>query len=353
MKPNATSPEMSEEPTEVIFHIDDKIYQIVGFDLEAVQSMTLEGVDPDYFASTAKTLLRWLGREQGRQHAAIQLRLSYLHGLETAMALTFAALQAPGAVPAWLRLYRVSDLDRLTTKVSRGSEIKCGWVQTIASWRGVAELLLQSMPPISMTSAGVEVARDQVIDGYADALSNMAREFLSKPTREEYNDLKHGFRISRGGFSFAISSSGTNDDGSTSSADLLAHSEFGSTSATVETIAGQAHLLRYAEQSRNWDPVLIANRLQVVAGWIACVKAALMARVCAGKTQVRWSYFADREAYVTPWLESQPMREMTWRVGQFSWEHPPTRSDLKHRYEQQKEVASRRFARTKSNAPMK
>lgn len=351
MTPRAEALQMSDTPEELVFHIDEAIYQIVGFDLRSIQSMLVEGIDPDYFAITATTLLRWLGRERSRQHAAIQLRLSYLHALESALALTFASLQAPGAVPAWLRMYRVSDLDNLTAKICRGREIKRGWAQPISSWRDVAEVLLQSMPPISITSTGSEVTRGQVIVWYADALANMARDFLSQSTREEYNDLKHGFRVSRGGFRLAISTSDdASADDSVKPAELLAESEFGSTSATVEKIDGNSHLLRYAERSRNWDPILIANRLQLTSAWIACVKAALVARTRTRVEQVRWSYFADQAAYVAPWVESHGMKDMIWRIGEFRYENPPTRDDLKRRYLEQMEVALSSASRSSSGA---
>jgi hypothetical protein len=91
--------------------------QLSRQNLEFIQS-----IDPMHFAYVADTHAPSLETDH-RHRAAIELRKSYSHGLETLFAVIGAVLQAPEAMHAWALQYRESDLRSLVAKIDAGSEL--------------------------------------------------------------------------------------------------------------------------------------------------------------------------------------------------------------------------------------
>jgi hypothetical protein len=335
---------VDSDPTRCIFHVDDEVFCVLGYDVDDVQDSFMRRIDPEFFAATTETLARRFRHRRSRKHVAMLIRLSYLHALETALAMTFALVQAPAAMPAWLRLYRMDDLEALARKVGERRPVKSAWNRVVASWSDIAGIVLNFMPDPLVAASGLEMSRATCIAGFAESLGLMSTEFLDKSTRDEYNDLKHGFRVSAGGFRFAVQSeSASGGPGTSRPASVLADAEFGSTSIGVERIQGHKHLLRYAELGRSWDPEQILRRMQIVSAWIGCVKAGLESASCGGLAKCTWSWFADPVAYREPWVSNQPMRAMEWRVGSFEFTHAPSRSDLSDEHRRRiEELRSRR-----------
>jgi hypothetical protein len=343
MNETGPAPAAPDDPGRVTFFVDDVVYCVVGFDLAGVQSKFVSRIDPDIFGSTADTLVRRLERGKLGERGAVLLRMAYLHALETALALTFAAVQAPSAVPAWLRLYRILDIQSLASKALTARPIDGGWVRKLSGCREIAAQLMGRMPDPLTASSGALIPRSACIDGFARALRHMSEEFLDEPTRQEYNDLKHGFRVSPGGFRLAIREEcGELDTPKARPAVLLADSAFGSSSWALERVSGEKHLLRYVEVSRNWDPAATAQKMQVVAAWIANVKSGLAVAAGATGPDVKWVWFADPAAYETPWVPQQPTRSMSWRSGEFAFADPPSRDALAEEHRRAREAAERR-----------
>ena len=87
--------------------------------LKDTNSDFLRGINTSYFRYLAEVHSKALDGED-KQRAAVALRTSYYHGLETLFMLIFAAVQAPKAVVAWLPKCRPVQLRKLVMETTSG-----------------------------------------------------------------------------------------------------------------------------------------------------------------------------------------------------------------------------------------
>jgi len=151
----------------------------------------LRGMDTRYFQYLAETHGKNLDGEN-RQRAAVALRTSYYHGLETLFMLIFAALQSPHCIVAWLSKCEPKQLRKFVGEVTTG-ELPPIWKWELSkkSWNGISSLIHRRLFAGHDNSIMMQ-------ESFARLWEKLAEDYTAQHMVYEYNNFKHGFRASVG-----------------------------------------------------------------------------------------------------------------------------------------------------------
>lgn len=176
----------------VPFMVADRPYCVWSWDIDERNAELLRGIDPWYFKHLALMYAEFLQTDEN-QYASIGLRTAYHHSLETLFALICATLQAPHCVLGWLLKYRTSDLYELVRKISAGEQIISLLDLRGTSWQSISKL-------INRSGTGDPQKSHHMAELFGGLWSRLAEDFLNETYSVEYNSIKHGMRVSLGGF---------------------------------------------------------------------------------------------------------------------------------------------------------
>lgn len=241
------------------FAVGRRAYCVWEWDLRERGLEFLANLQPDYFSYLASKYGPDLESDQA-QMAAVALRTAYGQALETFFAIACAIIQAPRCVVGWMQLYRQSDLEEVVRAIAHGDEYLCALRPAVRSWRSYSDACLAH---VSLEDKEKEAA---VRMGFERAWPVFAEDFLEDGAQEEYNNLKHGLRVKPGGFRLAVgrqASAGV--PAATEAMVSLGGSEFGSSAFQRVRLGEEGRHYRLHRMHRNWDPVLLAARLHILA----------------------------------------------------------------------------------------
>lgn len=229
-----------------IFLVNDEPYCLWDVDLQARNFQFLKGLDADYFDYCLKAH----AETDDEQRAVVALRISLHHAIETLFSLIGALVQAPDCAYAWIAKCKTDELRTFVRRIAReNSKIHNRLNIESVSWQTISEVVFQTYLP------GTERQRE-TIEKFAGFWERLADDFLEQDSIDEYNSIKHGFRIRRGGFSIAI---GVEPAYGVSPPDdqmqPLGHSEFGASFFTIESIRSDKkdRAVRARSRSVNWS----------------------------------------------------------------------------------------------------
>ena len=246
-------PNESREITGELVVIDDKPSLFWDRDHRQTQLRFLGGIDPEYFAYLGSLHREQLEGPEGA-HAAIALRVSYSHGLEALFAMIGASLQAPKCPAAWLTKYTNSSLAKLISKIDKWQDFPAV-VQVRGGWEGVAQALVPWR--------GTDDRFDELRLASEELWSMLARDFLDQALTDEYNGLKHGFRVAPGEWHLNIAvEQSPGVLGASPTWHPLAHNKYGST--FFRPVELRKLQWQFEEQSVGWDPFALAFRLELI-----------------------------------------------------------------------------------------
>jgi hypothetical protein len=240
------------------------------------QDRFLDGIDPDFFRYVAAAHEAQLGGDHDAQ-AAVALRLAYAHALETLFALIGAAIQAPHCPAGWVLNYRTGDLRTLVKTISHSpiGEIRepviSTWLPEHADWYCVTNTLIPRLPDLDET--------DALRAASARLWAGLARDLNDDDLHDEYNSLKHGFRVRSGEWFIKM---GIEDVRGVAPPPekmrLMGSSQYGSDFLrSVKLAEGQAEQRVVEDQRVNWNPAVLAKRIPLIADSIHNVLNALRA----------------------------------------------------------------------------
>lgn len=218
------------------------------------QVQFIESMDPSYFAYLGRIHEAHLSGADSL-HAAVALRVTYSHALETLFALIGAAVQAPACPAGWFLKYKNADLNNLIKNIHSHKSFynklgieRGGWpevVEALTPWE------LPDQAQVELKAATVKF------------WESLTKEFLDQNFQDEYNSLKHGFRVRSGEWYLAI---GREDvpgvPAPPERMQTMAHSQFGST--FLRPMSLKKHHWAFEEQRVNWNPAEFAKRLPFV-----------------------------------------------------------------------------------------
>ncbi len=277
-----------------IFLVNKEPYCLWEIDVHERNREFLSGIDPEYFDYLAELHLN----ADDEKRAAVALRSTLHHAMETMFSLLGAYIQAPHCVYAWVAKCTNRELRDLVDRIgSHGSQVHSSLPMQEVSWKEVSRLVFREY------ETGTE-KNERTTALFADLWSRLAGEFLDQAHIDEYNGIKHGFRIRSGGFSFRV---GVEPEYGVSPPEdqmkTIGHSEHGTTYFKLESV-GQIkdnRSIRSRRHSINWRIEKTALLLQLTSISIANITSAL--KIANGFDATKCRYFRPVEDadFKTPW----------------------------------------------------
>ena len=252
----------------VVFQVVDEPYCLWEEDLKVHTLAFLTGFDTGYFDHLLETHLN----ADDEARSAMALRVAYHHAMETLFSFLGALLQAPSAPQAWIAKCQNIQLYELVRRITNNDrELPTGLSIQSVSWDELARVTL------NWYRSGTE-RQAESISLFAGFWRRLASEFLDKNRLDEYNSLKHGFRVTGGGFGLSVRLE--HEYGALPPEDemqSIGHSEFGSSFRRFRAASGQRgeRSLISEHVSVNWKIEKVAPLLQLTSISISNVIGAL------------------------------------------------------------------------------
>lgn len=243
----------------VKFAVHNRAFACWDWELQKKNVEFIKGIDPEYFAYMAEVNTKFLEGEE-KHRAALSLRLSYSHGLETLFALLCSTVQAPDCVVGWMLNYKLSDLRIILEQISLNKDFYTRFRTRPVTW----EILSQNIHRFPQYD---ETKRGWIQKGFADLWRFYASEFRDNSFSQEYNAIKHGLRVKAGGFHLAV---GREDvpgvPASPGKMVSLGGSDFGSTYFAKEIVNFSDKInFRPRRHNRNWSPECLSHDLVMIS----------------------------------------------------------------------------------------
>lgn len=241
-----------------IFTVNDSPYCLWEVDVAARNRTFLDGLDPEYFFYLLET---YIGTEDEKR-GLIALKIGLHHSIETLFSLLGAYVQAPDCAYAWIAKCSNTELRTFVCRVTQGDD---GLITKLnlpnISWGGIASMVFNTY------QSGTE-RQVKTIEKFATLWGSLSHELLDQVAIDEYNALKHGFRIRSGGFALAAGIEHTQGiPPPESEMQIVGMSEHGATLFKIESMA-KGELgphIRSRQASVNWSLERIVLQFQLVA----------------------------------------------------------------------------------------
>lgn len=311
-----------------VFAVNDEPYCLWDVDINERNQQFLTGLDPDYFEynlaahgvrplggfqaflfrATKRPISLWnslLRRQpkpsENERRSSIAIRTAYHHSVETLFSLLGAFVQAPTCGYAWIGRCSNTELRTFVRRVSAGdgglfTKLKISEM----SWHEIARCVFLSYKPGTQAQA-------LTIEQFSSLWERLAAELTDQPTIDEYNAIKHGFRIRGGGFSISIGKEEKYGVPAPESAmESLGGSEFGSSFFKIETLGTgkENRSIRSRRTAVNWSLERLMLLSQLTYFSINNVVSGL--RVANGWQAGSCKFLrpADHDAFDRPWRYS-------------------------------------------------
>lgn len=251
-----------------IFTVNEEPYCIWEVDIAARNGEFLDGIDTKYF----DYLLNLYLESEDEKRAAIALRGTLHHALETMFSLLGAYIQAPNCAYAWIAKCSNHDLRQLVKNIGsyhNTPHTRLNIEQV--SWESVSKLIFQYYKPDSERNL-------QTTKLFATLWQTLAHEFIDANHVDEYNSIKHGFRVRSGGFTLAVGLE--HEYGVAPPADemkTIGSSDHGSSFFKIEPVGTlkRNRSIRSKRTSINWKVEKVALLIQLVSMSITNIVSAL------------------------------------------------------------------------------
>lgn len=254
----------------------------------------LEGIDTEYFDYIIKV---HLGAEDEKR-SSIALRTTLHHAMETFFSLLGAYIQAPNCAYAWIEKCSNKGLRDFIGKIEKSNNSLFTKLNIEkVSWENVAKSVFHRYMP------GTE-KNDKTQKLFALLWQRLAHEYMDQNYIDEYNSLKHGFRVRSGGF--ALSVGAEHEYGvppPQNEMQLVGKSDFGTTFFKVEPIGKREgnRSIRSRRVSINWKIEKVVLLTQLVSMSINNVVSALKIANDAKAETCRFLRPKDDEDFEKPW----------------------------------------------------
>ena len=291
----------------VIFQVDDEPYCLWEVRLKQEVGDFLSGFDTEYFDH----LLKVHFESDDEKRAAVALRVAYHHAMETLFLMLGAFLQAPAAPHAWLAKCSNAQLRNVVRRISAGDDtLAKGLSVRSVNWTELASASLHWYKPGTNRQA-------ESIKLFSELWRSLAAEFLEPNRVDEYNSLKHGLRVSGGGFGLSF---GVEHEYGVPPPEnemrAIEKSEFGTTFLRFVPASGRSsdRSLVAEQVSINWKIEKVAPLLQLTSISIANVIGAL--RVLNGYPPDRIKFLRPEkdEAFTEAWKQVPAATHLVTRV---------------------------------------
>lgn len=339
-----------------IIYIGEKTYCILDWDILKQNITFLESIDFEYFLFIAENLepfftsrttttkvyrtskfRRYTQKSQKAsfhdleiQRAAIQLRTTYFHALETLFTLISAMLQAPICVYGWIQLSDTRELKNIIRNINEYKTfpmyLKNNWI----TWEKISELIL------SYVVFEDSQFKTEIVNGFSGFFTRLAHEFVSPAFSDEYNSIKHGFRIRSGGHTLQIGiQEKMGVPAKAKDMRVLDQSEFGCSYLIYEKLNKGKRHYQFFRNHNNWSPDNLLWSLKLTSMAINNIISWLLINNGKNPEDVKFFYPDNTEIFKQAWISAG-------RVGNLSFSMkrkiiseiviPFTEKEMKERY---------------------
>lgn len=280
-----------------IFVVNKEPYCIWEVDVGERNRGFLNGIDPGYFSYLADIHLN----ADDEKRAAIALRAAFHHALETLFSLLGAYVQAPDCAYAWVAKCSNNQLRKFVADVNGGRN---GLFTKLnienVTWSEISKSVFSGYLPNTEKN-------ERTVNLFAELWCKLASEFLNDAHIDEYNSIKHGFRVRSGGFSLAIGLE--HEYGVSPPQDemkILGHSNHGTTIIKLEPINSSQGERSYLSKrnSLNWDFEKTVLLLQLASMSINNITSALKISNKIEASSCEFTRPLEDEDFKIPWKYS-------------------------------------------------
>lgn len=247
----------------IIYAIGDEPYCLWEVDTNDAAASFLRSIDHDYFHYIAERSSVDLEDQENGVRAATNMRLALFHGGETLFLLIGALLQAPRCPHAWVGQCSTGELRDIIDRVGAGQPflMQNPHIRNV-SWLAISREVLSHCPP---GTPGLSAT----IESFANFWELLAFNHTDQSFIDEYNSLKHGFRVAHGGFEVMI---GTHPFGAAPPIQqemlLLGSSKWGAAFRVIKKFDTDVKGNRSRQSIHtavNWDAGAVIHSLRLVA----------------------------------------------------------------------------------------
>lgn len=313
-----------------IFTVNEEPYCLWEQDTATRNLEFLNGLDPGYFEYSLNAHIA----TEDEKRASVALRISLHHSIETLFSLLGAYIQAPDCAYAWIAKYANSDLRALVERINKGdSSIFTKLNLPSVTWKTVAESIFATYKP------GTE-RQTNTVERFSELWHELSHELTDQTQINEYNSLKHGFRVKPGGFALAFGiETQPGIEPPSDEMQLLGKSEYGATFFKIETLwpEHKSRSVRSRRTSINWSIERTVLLHQLTQMSINNVISALKVVNNAPASQCKFLRPETDEDFDEPWKYSLGANNLTFdHVIDETNTHPVSKQELLDRLKRNK-----------------
>jgi hypothetical protein len=285
-----------------IFAVNEEPYCLWEVDVKKRNLEFLNGLDPEYFSYILEIHLN----AEDEKRAIISLRQSLHHAIETMFSLLCSFAQAPDCTYAWISKCSNTQLRDVVERISREDPTFITKLNIPSvNWKSIATLMCACFPTSSRQAS--------LIEGFATLWSRLAGELTNEAQIDEYNSLKHGFRLRPGGFALSVGvETSPGVPACESAMHTLANSTFGATFFKIEKLKSQkgSPHIRSRRTSVNWSFERTALLHQLVYMSIHNIISTLKISNGVPPTECKFVWPSQDSDFDQPWLHSVGVTSM-------------------------------------------
>lgn len=277
-----------------IIVVNNEPYCIWDVDISSRNKDFIQGIDVDYFQYLNETYQK----SEDDKRASVALRAALHHGMETFFSLLGAFLQAPDAVYAWVARCNTSDLRTILQRINAKDKslfIRYGFKKL--TWRAISDIVFNCY------LSGTE-KQQRTSELFSTLWQRLSHEYLDINYINEYNSIKHGFRIKAGGFALAIGEEKERGvSPPPSEMKLIGKSDYGTSFfilRPVGDIKGNRSLTSQ-RVSLNWKLEKVALLLQLISMSINNITSALKIVNDINPEACKFTRPSEDEDFKLPW----------------------------------------------------
>ncbi len=277
-----------------VFVVNDEPYCIWEMSVKERNAHFLKCIDVKYFDYLVETHIS----TDDDKRAAMALRASLHHAMETLFSLIGAYVQAPDCTYAWISKCSNTQLRNLVSSISRpDNTLFTKLTMDKVSWGHISKGVFQSFMP------GTD-RNKEIVDSFSKFWDRLSYEFVHPNHVDEYNSIKHGFRVRPGGvFVRAGIEKKPGVALPLEETDLVGGSEFGTSFYKIEP-AGSTKRNRSLisnDITVNWSVEEVCSLFQLISLSINNVVSALKILAGAKAGECEFLVPEEFEAFDRPW----------------------------------------------------
>lgn len=297
-----------------IFFVGNEPYCVWSPNIRKENISFLNSIEPEYFEYQANVHLQSVEKDESKS-AAIALRISYHHGLETLFTLLGALMQAPNHVPGWILKSMPNTIRDICSDILRGRlTFPHVFRDSNPNLKSISELLYHN---VNLD----EDLKIRLVESTANMLRRLMQDFTQEHHIREYNSIKHGLRARPGGVRVAFAPQKEpgerppddrfqwlNDDKYGLSFPIAVEPKV-YPSSDKKVLKHHFHL---SDMSVNWSPRNTAFALCATSMMIGNMVSRLMIINGAMPDACKFNYLPDPGDYNKPWDEEVTMPHSTF-----------------------------------------